>query len=151
MNTASAKRQDIVSEKNVFAGQSKRPTETALALALGSSLPLWNQLIAEIKQDLGIDTTEWHSGSVKHGWSMRLQFNKRNIVYLGPRQGWFVAAFALGDKAVVIARRSTLPPEVIQIIKDSRRYAEGTAVQIAVKSPKDLEIIKAVAKIKIES
>jgi Protein of unknown function (DUF3788) len=151
MTLAEIKKQDAVSEQNAFARQKKCPTEKALASALGSTLALWNQLIAEIKQELNIDTVEWHTGSVKLGWSMRLQLKKRNIVYLGPRQDWFVAAFVLGDKAVAVARKSELPPDTIQSINNSRRYAEGTAVHIDVKSSRDLEIVKVLAKIKIDN
>lgn len=151
MTLQGGKKQNDASEQNAFAGQKKCPTEKAVASALGSTLPLWNQLIADLKKKLNIDTAEWHSGSVKLGWSMRLQLNKRNIVYLSPRQGWFVAACVLGDKAVAAARKSALPPAVIQNISDSKRYAEGTAVRIDVKNPQDLETVKTLAKIKIEN
>jgi Protein of unknown function (DUF3788) len=145
------KKQNAASEQNAFAGQKKSPTEKAVASALGSTLPLWNQLIADLKTKLNIDTAEWHSGSVKLGWSMRLQLSKRNIVYLGPRQGWFVAAFVLGDKAVAASRKSALPPAVIQNISNSKRYSDGTAVRIDVKNPQDMEIVKMLAKIKIDN
>jgi hypothetical protein len=82
---------------------------------------------------------------------MRLQLSKRNIVYLGPRQGWFVAAFVLGDKAVAASRKSALPPAVIQNISNSKRYPDGTAVRIDVKNPQDMEIVKMLAKIKIDN
>lgn len=145
------KKQDAAPEQNAFAGQKKRPTQKALASALGSTLALWNQLISDIKQELNIDTAEWHTGSVKLGWSLRLQLKKRNIVYLGPRQGWFVAAFALGDKAVTAARGSTLPADIIELIDNSKRYVEGTAIRIDVKTRKDLEVVKTLAKIKIDN
>ena len=146
-----AKTMNAAPEQNAFAGQKKSPTEKALASALGTTLPLWNRLIADLKHELHIDTAEWHTGSIKLGWSMRLQLNKRNIVYLGPRQGWFVAAFVLGDKAVATARKTALPVAAIQNISNSKHYAEGTAVRIDVKDSQDLEIVKTLAKIKIEN
>ena len=152
MTTAAGKkRQNIAPEQNAFAGQKKSPMEKSLASALDQTLPLWNQLIADLKQQLNIDTAEWHTASIKLGWSMRLQLKKRNIVYLGPREGWFVAAFALGDKAVAAARKRALPAEVIRIIAESKRYAEGTAVRIDVKNPQDVETVKVLAKIKIDN
>jgi len=145
------KKQNTAPRQNAFAGQKRCPTDKELAAALGPTRALWNQLISQIKQELNIDTADWHTGSVKLGWSMRLQLKKRNIVYLGPRPGWFVAAFALGDKAVAAARKSALPPDVVKTIDNSRRYAEGTAVRIDVKTAKDLEVVKTLAKIKIEN
>jgi len=134
---------------NAFAGRTTKPTETALASALGPSLALWKQLVTEMKRDLKIDAAEWHTGSVKLGWSLRMQLKRRNIVYLGPRQGWFMAAFALGDKAIAVARKIDLPADVVKIINESKRYAEGTAVRIEVRGEEDIQVVKKLAKIKI--
>jgi Protein of unknown function (DUF3788) len=138
-------------QENAFAGRAKRPTDKALASVLGGSHSLWKCLVDDLKRELKLDTAEWHTASVKLGWSLRLQLKKRNIVYLGPRDGWFLAAFALGDKAVAAARKSALPVEVLKIIAESKRYVEGTAVRIEVKKPEDLEVVKTLARIKIEN
>src|SRR5581483_1828470 len=124
---------------------------TMIAAALGSSAALWKGLVAEMKRDLKIDTADWHTGSVKYGWSLRLQLKKRNIVYLAPRDGSFIAAFALGDRAVAAARASDLPADVLTIIAGSKRYVEGTAVRIEVRTPEDVAAVKKLAKIKIEN
>ena len=75
---------------------------------------------------------------------------KRNIVYLGPGTGCFLASFALGDKAVAAARK-TLPAGVLKIMDGAKRYAEGTAVRIEVRAAKDAQVVKMLAKIKIEN
>ena len=89
--------------KNAFAGHEKRPTENALSSALGNADALWKGLVADLKRDLKLDSEEWNSYSIKAGWSLRLQWKKRNIVYLSPSTGCFLASFALGDKAVAAA------------------------------------------------
>lgn len=136
---------------NVFAGQAKQPTEKQLAAALGDCCELWQQLVADLQSEAGINTAEWNTSSVKLGWSLRLQAKKRNIVYLGPREGWFLASFILGDKAIAAAKKSDLGSSVSRIIAESKRYPEGTAVRIEVHSESDLEVVKKVAKIKIEN
>jgi len=136
--------------QNAFAGQAKTPTEKSLGSALGESRELWKSLVHDLKQEFQL-AGEWHSSSVKLGWSLRLQLKKRNIVYLGPRAGFFVAAFALGDRAVAAARASKLPPHILKEIVEARRYAEGTAVRVEVKTFEDLEIVKALVKIKIDN
>jgi len=148
---AKVMKEKAAAAENAFAGRKERPTENAVAAALGSTFALWEKLIADLKDGAMSDIGEWHSSSAKYGWSLRLQLKKRNIVYLGPRQGYFVASFALGDRAVAAARESDLPQEVIQNINDSKRYAEGTAVRIDVKKPADLHVVKKLAKIKIEN
>ena len=138
-------------EPNAFVGQKLQPSEAALASALGESLALWNKLVSELKQELKIDTVEWHTASPKLGWSLRLQLKRRNIVYLGPRQKSFLASFALGDKAIAATRKSNLPADVLKNIANSKRYAEGTAVRIQVRTEKDVEVVKKLVKIKIEN
>ncbi len=137
--------------QNAFAGQVKRPSDRALSSTLGDMQVLWDRLLADLKRELKIDKEEWHTSSVKFGWSLRLQLKKRNIAYLGPRKGFFVAAFAMGDKAVAAARNSDLPPRVLKIIADAKRYAEGTAVRIEVKSAEDVQIVIKLARIKAEN
>jgi len=136
--------------QNAFAGQAKRPTEKSLGSALGKGLELWKNLVDDLKREFQL-SGEWHSSSVKLGWSLRLQLKKRNIVYLGPRTGFFVAAFVLGNRAVATARASKLPPHILKEIAEARRYAEGTAVRIEVKTPEDLDVVKKLVKIKIEN
>ena len=92
--------------ENAFAGWATQPTERELASVLRDSYLLWHSLVAELKTELKLDRQEWNSYSAKAGWSLRLQSKKRNIVYLSPRTGSFLASFALGDKAVAAARNS---------------------------------------------
>jgi len=150
MTTATKVKRPVPSvPENPFAGHADKPTDKAVASILGPSLSLWKDLVEDLKCDLEVDTAEWHSASVKYGWSLSLQLKKRNIVYLGPRNGWFLAAFALGDKAIAAARKSTLPAGVLKTLAEAKRYPEGTAVRIEVRTPKDAEAVLALAKIKI--
>jgi hypothetical protein len=136
---------------NAFAGQPDTPTEKAVQSALGKSYSLWKQLIADLRRELNLDGADWHSSGVKYGWSHRLQLKKRNIVYLGPRDGFFVAAFVLGDRAVTTARQSELPAHVLTLIAEAKRYAEGTGIRIEVKEPADLAVVKTLARIKMQN
>jgi len=149
LKTAGVDKKTAPAPTNAFAGQAHCPTEKAVQSALGASYALWNQLVRELKDDLKLDGEEWNSSGLKHGWSLRLQLKKRNIVYLGPRSGSFVAAFVLGDKALAIARKSELPAEVLKAISDAKRYAEGTPVRIEVSKPEDLATVNVLAAIKV--
>jgi hypothetical protein len=60
-----------------------------------------------------------------------------------------MASFALGDKAVQAARDSGLTARAITLIDAARRYAEGTAVRIDVKTPADVAIVTKLAGIKL--
>jgi hypothetical protein len=136
---------------NAFIGKTKKPTESELSAALGSAKKLWDQLAAELADELGVDIPEWNSYSRKAGWALRLKRKDRNIVYLSPHRGCFTASFALGDEAVRAARQSKLPKRVLKIIEDAKRYAEGTAVRIEVKGVQDVAVVKTLAALKLEN
>lgn len=136
---------------NVFTGKAKKPSDSELAGELGSAKTLWDQIVADLAEEQKIETQEWNSYSKKAGWSLRLKHKERNIVYLSPHRGCFTASFALGDKAVQAARESGLPPPVLKIISEAKRYAEGTAVRIEVKTGKDVAVVKKLAAVKLEN
>jgi len=144
-------RQSKTMLQNAFIGHAKQPSKKELASVLGETDVLWRSLVSDLKRELKLDGAEWNSYSVKAGWSLRLQLKKRNIVYLGPREGCFLACFALGGKALAAARQSDLPPSVLRTIGEAKRYAEGTAVRIEVHEAKDAEAVKILAKIKVEN
>ena len=60
-------------------------------------------------------------------------------------------SFALGDRAVEQALATKFPEKVLKLIREARRYAEGTAVRLEVKSHADLATILKLATIKMEN
>ena len=134
---------------NAFIGKAKPPTERELMQVLGAAAPLWQELITALKKDCGLQDREWHSHSPKAGWSLRLQDKKRNIVYLTPGRGGFMASFALGEKAMQLARTSEFASQILKILQDAKRYAEGSAVRIDVKSSRDVAAVAKLAAIKM--
>ena len=137
--------------ENAFIGRSKKPTAADVSTALGPSSPLWDNLVESVKKECRIDGQEWKTYSPKVGWSLRLMRKKRNILYLAPSHGCFRVSLILGDKAIKVARSSDLPARAIKIIDKAKRYPEGTAIRIDVKSLKDVDLIKQLAVIKVEN
>jgi uncharacterized protein DUF3788 len=150
-NADRPKKQSTPASQNAFAGRAKKPSEAELKLVLGASHLLWTQLVSDLKCDLNLDRAVWHSSGVKYGWSYRLQRKARNIVYLGPRAGMFVAAFVFGDRAVAVIRESDLPAYVRKMLAEAQRYGEGTPLRTEVAKPEDLEVVKTLARIKLEN
>jgi len=134
---------------NAFIGKPHPPTDAELADALGPARKLWDRLLARLAGQYQLTVREWNSYSPKAGWSLRLKRKSRNILYLGPCQGAFRVAFVLGDKALAAARRSNLPPNVIKIINEAKRYAEGTAIRFETIKAEDLESVVKLAGIKL--
>jgi hypothetical protein len=134
---------------NALIGKPKPPTTAEVAMALGATKVLWDRLLAGLADEHNLTVQEWNSYSPKAGWALRLKLKGRNILYLIPCQKCFFVSFALGDKAVEAARRSDLPAGVIKIINEAKRYGEGTGVRLEIKKPKDIEVVKQLAAIKL--
>ena len=50
------------------------------------------------------------------GWGLRLELEKRTIFHMTPCEGYFIAPFTLGEKAVRAAHETDLPVSVLEVI-----------------------------------
>ena len=135
---------------NAFIGSATQPSDADLSAALVDKRALWDELLEKLRA-LGIDATEWNSYSRKAGWALKVIRRQRVIVYLSPMQEGFRASFALRDRAVKEALAANLPAKVLKVIREARRYAEGTAVRLEVNSRGDLASVLKLAAIKMEN
>jgi len=127
--------------KNLFTGRHEAPSEKDLAKELGAMKEIWDQLVSAALAQCGNGRTEWNSYSPKAGWSLRVKRGERNIVYLSPCEDCVLALFALGEKAMQEARKADFPVAVRKIVREAKKYAEGTAVRIPVTSVKDIPVV----------
>lgn len=126
---------------NAFIGQASEPDDAQLTAELGPARRLWDELLAAVPE---CDVQEWNSYSRKAGWALRLKRGGHAIVYLSPGHGGFTASFALGDRAVKAARAAG-----VRAVEGARKYAEGTAVRIEVKSSRDVALVRTLAAVKL--
>lgn len=133
---------------NAFVGHAMLPTTEEVDVALGTSAPLWHEFVEWAHQH-GAPDEEWKCTSPKHGWSLRLQLKKRNIVYLSPCAGCIRVAFLLSDRAMEAARTARLPKRVLEELEHAPRYPEGTGLRLMVQKHADLAAIERLATIKM--
>lgn len=133
---------------NAFVGKKTCPSGIEVTTALGTSAPVWNELLAWLGGH-GIDCKEWKSVSPKYGWSLRPAVKKRIILHLSPCEGSFRVAFILGDRAVRVAKATELPASLLKQLAEARRYAEGTGLRLTVREPRDLAPIEKLVAIKL--
>ncbi len=126
---------------SAFDDKSHPPQEPALAKTLGNSYPLWNELQIRIASRFDPITVEWGFSSPKTGWGLRLKREKRTILYMTPCQGYFLASFALGEKAVQAAHTAGLPTAVLEAIDSAPKFAEGRGVRLEVCSDTDVRTV----------
>jgi hypothetical protein len=134
---------------SAFDDKSKQPRAGDLKSVLGRASAHWNSLIAHIVAEYAPLEETWNFSGANWGWSLRLKQKKRTVLYMTPCNGLFLVGFALGEKAVKAAHESPLPGSTLTVIDKAKKYAEGRAVRIEVKSKKDLEITKKIAAIKM--
>ena len=135
---------------NAFIGKSKKPTSKDLADALGSAKILWDSLLHQLAEQFD-PKLEWSSYSPKAGWSMKVKKGSRTILYMTPCANAFRVAFVLGDKAVKVALQSKLPANVLKIVREGKRYPEGTAVRMDMKETSELPALLTLAAIKLKN
>ena len=83
------------------------------------------------------------------GWGLRLKKPTRTVLYMTPCRGYFLASFALGEKAVKAAHESDLPAPILELIDCAKKYVEGRAVRIEVRTAKDVRNVEKIAVIKM--
>ncbi len=133
---------------SAFDDKSKQPHDADLKTTLGDSYVLWNDLKMHISSQYSA-SPEWSFYSKSSGWTLRLKTEKRAVLYMTPCKGHFLASFALGEKAVKIAHESDLPADVLQVIDTAKKYVEGRAVRLEVRSAEDVRDIEKLAAAKM--
>ncbi len=134
---------------SAFDDKSKKPGEEDLAATLGNAFSLWNELISLVSSRFAPLSMEWGYASKSTGWGLRLKTEKRAILYMTPCEGYFLASFALGEKAVKAAHASDLPRSVLEAIDNAKKYAEGRGVRLEVRSAGDVRSVEKLAVIKM--
>jgi len=134
---------------NAFIGKAEKPTDEELATSLGPAKAVWDQLLADLAQELGASVHEWKCYSRKAGWSLRVKRKERTVVWLAPSRGAFNVAFILGAKAMRAAREGQFPQRIVKALDRATKYPEGTGVRLEVKAPREIAVLKKLAAIKL--
>jgi hypothetical protein len=129
-----------------FDDKAKRPDDRALADGLGGTKTLWDDFARHIAETCAPVTEDW---TFYKAWSLRLKRKGRTVVYLLPRDGFFLCAFVFGAKATEAARAAKLPKAVIKTIDEAPVYAEGRGFRLEVRTAEDVEAVKTLAAIKM--
>jgi hypothetical protein len=134
---------------SAFDDKSKAPNKRSLKATLGKTSAHWDSLIVHIAAEYPPLDETWNFAGAAWGWSLRLKQKKRTVLYMTPCSGYFLVGFALGEKAVKVARNSAIPDAVLSVIEEAKKYAEGRAVRLEVRSKKNLDGVKILADIKM--
>jgi len=138
-------------ETSIFANKSETPDNFLLSDALGDLFNIWIEIRNYVFQAYPKAMEEWNFPGQKYGWSFRIKDKKRAIIYLLPRDKYFLVAFVYGEKATSAALGSDIAEEIKSEIKSARVYAEGRGFRIEVRNEEHIKDIKKLIGFKLQN
>ncbi|MCK6484440.1 MAG: DUF3788 family protein [Phycisphaerae bacterium] len=106
---------------------------------LGAARALWDQLLARVRAELPEAQVVWKVYAGKSGRQCVIRMKDRNLAYLKPGDGCFLAGFALSDAAVALLADAKLPAEFVEEVRSSPKYQEGRPARVRVDSAATLK------------
>lgn len=136
---------------SIFMDKDVAPDEKRLKEAIGPSYPMWNSIREYVYKKLPSAKDEWKFPGIKHGWSYRIKDSKRVIIYLLPRDHFFMVAFVFGQKASDVIFQSNISETIKSALHSAKVYAEGRGIRIVVKKKAQLKDIHFLIDTKVTS
>jgi hypothetical protein len=134
---------------SIFDNKLVMPDDKTMGAELGDTYRYYTSICDFIKNEFGSLTPEWKFYNQKSGWTLKLFHKKRNILFIGPRRGFFLVAFIFGEKAVDKVLAGDLPEKIKTELATAKKYAEGRGVRIEVRTNEDAALINKLIKIKL--
>ena len=128
-----------------------QPTDEMLASALGETKEIFDTIVRFIGTEFGESHIEWKHYGAKIGWSIKILNKKRNVMFVGPEDGYFRVAFAFGQKAYLEIIESNLSDEIKQQITNGKVYVEGRPLRLEIRNQSDAEPLRQLIKIKLKN
>jgi hypothetical protein len=136
-------------ETSIFTNKEEKPDDQKLQLALGDMYESWMEIRSFIFSVYPKAIEEWNYPGQKYGWSFRMKDKNRAIIYLLPRDRFFMAAFVFGGKATSAALGSDINQEIKHEIETAKVYAEGRGFRIGLINETAINDIKKLVNIKL--
>jgi hypothetical protein len=132
-----------------FDDKARKPKPSDLTLMLGRSSTHWDYLIEQLAAEYAPLDQTWQFSGANWGWSLRLRQKKRTILYMTPCRKHFLVGFVLGAKAIKVARAARLPASVLRLIDAAKKYPEGKALRLEIRTKQDRAVVMKIAAAKM--
>ncbi len=136
---------------SVFADKAFLPGDKDLAVRLGETYNLWNQLADYVMEKYPAGEKQWSFPGKKYGWNFRIKDKRRAIMYMLPRENYFKVAFVFGDKASIAVWESDVSVAIKTDLANAIKYAEGRGIRIDVMDDAVLPDVKRLVEIKLQN
>lgn len=136
-------------ETSVFMDLAKIPETDDLMIPLGNTYQFWNEIRDFVFEKYPAAIEEWHVAVKKYGWGFRIKDKKRAIIYLSPRDGFFLVAMVFGQKATDQILNSDISAKIKDELLSSKVYMEGRVIRLEIRDNTFITDIKKLVEIKI--
>lgn len=135
----------------VFTDKKHQPTEAEMVEAMGSRLPIWQDLIRFIRDSYPVQEDFRFLYGKNYGWGLRFRVKGQLLTSLYPRTEGFSAQVNLGPAAVEEAQRMGLGQNVQQAIERANPYPEGRWLFVVVESEDDRRDVQRLLALRAET
>jgi len=136
---------------SIFTDNTITPDNKALAAALSTSFPWWNEIKDFVFQQYPKAVEEWKHSGKNYGWGFRLKDTKRVIIYLTPADGFFLFSIVFGEKATQEVLNSDISEDIKKTLREAKVYAEGRGIRLEIRSQKIISDLKKLVLIKLKN
>ena len=136
-------------DEPVFPDRKNIPKDPDLARVLGRAKRHWDDLAAHAAVAGPEAKPEWKHYGKRSGWVFVVRGKRVNLMYMVPREKRFGVSFAFGEKAVKAALESDLPADVIKTVRQAKKYPEGCAIRLEVRTAAEAKAAKQLFGIKL--
>ena len=136
---------------SILNDKSKEPDTILLKKTVGKTYEQWQSIKEFLEENYGPTVEEWKFYNQKSGWILKLFRKKRNLLFFVAQENYFALSLVFGDRVVAVVEKSDLSGEIINQLKNARKYAEGRGISFDVKDSKDIDSIKKLLEIKINN
>ncbi len=136
-------------ETSIFMDLTKIPEVNELEIGLSKTYAFWKEIRDFVLEKYPAAIEEWHIAVKKYGWGFRIKDKKRAIIYLSPRDGFFLVAMVFGQKATDQILNSDVSNFTKEELINSKVYMEGRVIRFEIRDSTFINDIKRLVEIKI--
>ena len=122
----------------LFTDKHHEPTDEEIIAALGSKLPLWQELIQYLREIYRPQEDFRFFYGKDYGWARRFRIKGRLLTTLYPRRDGYTAQVILNPAAVEMAQQMNLGQNTQAAIGRAKPYPEGRWLFVLVESESDV-------------
>jgi hypothetical protein len=126
-------------EKLVLSDPSVFPDNDLIFGIIGSKKALWQKLLDGVHESYPDAIEQWNYYRDGKNWLFRMIRKKKTLFWIGVLEETFRITFYFGDKAEPLIEYSSLPQQMKQEFKTSKRFGHFRAISLKVEQDEDIE------------